>query len=64
MDYTITHAANSIGIVQEICDQFDKETSNKKGSGKQTIPSSRKNIPLIVEFGEGTCSFNETSRIW
>ena len=46
---TITRAANSIGIVQEICDQFDKETSNKKGSGKHTVPSSQKDISLIVE---------------
>ena len=46
---TITRAANSIGIVQEICDQFDKEASNKKGSGKHTVPSSQKDISLIVE---------------
>ena len=46
---TITCAANSIGIVQEICDQFDKETSNKKGSGRHTVPSSKKDISLIVE---------------
>lgn len=39
---TITRAANSIGIVQEICDQFDKETSSKKGSDKQMVPSSKK----------------------
>lgn len=47
---TIVRASKSIGIVQQICDQFDKETTNRKqGSDKHTVPSSRKDVSLIVD---------------
>uniref|UniRef100_A0A1X7VUI6 DUF6589 domain-containing protein n=1 Tax=Amphimedon queenslandica TaxID=400682 RepID=A0A1X7VUI6_AMPQE len=45
----ICRAARSVGFVQEICSQFENETSNKTISDKHPVPSIAKDVSLIVD---------------
>ena len=47
---SITRAAKSIGVVHEICQQFEKETSmSKSQSGRHKMPMMNREVNLIVE---------------